>query len=187
MSDLMRNKTILSGDYDFFDENFFMEHINNSESSHYYDTAWFLKFVPTTTIYALTFLLGTFGNLLVICSILFIKKLQSVTNIFLLSLASADLLLVIVCIPIKITEFFTHQWVFGRLMCKVFHYAQNFIAVCSVFNLTVMSLGKYECKLNFFVKMFHVLMDFSSLKRDIWRFYTHLKQNIYAQNEELKL
>lgn len=63
---------------------------------------WFIRFIPAIVIYSLTFLLGFFGNILVIFSILYLKKLQSITNLFLLSLATADLLLIIICVPIKV-------------------------------------------------------------------------------------
>jgi hypothetical protein len=106
------------------------------------DSEWLIKFIPSITIYTITFIMGFFGNLLVIISICYLKKLQSITNMFLLSLATADFLLIIICVPIKIIEFFTHRWLFGFFMCKLFHYMQFFTAICSVINLTSMSLGK---------------------------------------------
>ncbi|CAF0954937.1 unnamed protein product [Brachionus calyciflorus] len=107
------------------------------------NTPWFVKFTPAVIVYSITFLLGFFGNILVIFSILYLKKLQSITNLFLLSLATADLLLIIICVPFKITEFFTNEWLFGPIMCKVYNYMQTFTAICSVINLTMMSLERY--------------------------------------------
>jgi hypothetical protein len=63
------------------------------------------ELVPVTIIYGLTFLLGITGNSLVIFTICRHRRLQSPTNIFLVSLATADLLLVLVCIPIKVSGF----------------------------------------------------------------------------------
>jgi len=45
---------------------------------------------------------GAVGNLLVIVSICRFRRLHSVTNVFLVSLATADLLLILICVPIKV-------------------------------------------------------------------------------------
>lgn len=68
----------------------------------YYDFDWWAKFVFFMSIYTITFVVGLFGNLLVIFSICYLKKLQSTTNLFLVSLATADLLLITICLPIKV-------------------------------------------------------------------------------------
>lgn len=63
----------------------------------------FTQIVPSILIYALTFLVGFFGNLLVLVAITRVKKLQSPTNLFLFSLATADLILICACVPIKVS------------------------------------------------------------------------------------
>lgn len=60
------------------------------------------ELVPVTLTYSLTLLLGLVGNCLVIFSISYYRRMRTVTNVFLLSLASADLLLVLICVPIKV-------------------------------------------------------------------------------------
>ena len=61
------------------------------------------ELIPVALVYGLTLVLGVTGNALVIFSILRYRRMQSVTNIFLTSLATADLLLVLLCVPIKVT------------------------------------------------------------------------------------
>ena len=58
-----------------------------------------IGFIP---IYVIIFATGILGNSLVIIAILRLKRLKSVTNIFLLSLATSDLIVIIVCVPIKV-------------------------------------------------------------------------------------
>lgn len=60
------------------------------------------ELIPSVTFYTLIGLFGIAGNLLVIVAILSFPRMKSITNIFLLSLASADLLLVLICVPIKV-------------------------------------------------------------------------------------
>lgn len=62
------------------------------------------ELVPVSIAYGLTLVLGITGNILVIASVIRFRKLHSVTNVFLLSLASADLLLVVVCVPVKVKQ-----------------------------------------------------------------------------------
>jgi hypothetical protein len=81
---------------------------NESDNSdfdlgHYDDLFYYLQICVMSTTYALTFMLGFFGNILVIFSIFYLKNLQSITNMFLVSLATADLLLIIVCVPARVS------------------------------------------------------------------------------------
>ncbi|KAF6202751.1 hypothetical protein GE061_003153 [Apolygus lucorum] len=59
------------------------------------------ELIPTTIVYAITLILGISGNLLIIITISKYRRMKSITNTFLASLASADLLLVLVCTPVK--------------------------------------------------------------------------------------
>ena len=62
-----------------------------------------IEMIVVILVYGVTFLLGSVGNTLVIVGIAKFKKMHSVTNIFLVSLASADLLLILTCIPFKVS------------------------------------------------------------------------------------
>lgn len=99
--------------------------------------------VPVSIIYSITLLLGVVGNSLVIFCILKYQRMRSITNILLLSLASADLLLVLICVPIKGIAFLSFTWTMGPVLCKAVHYLQNVSMLCSVFTLTVISVERY--------------------------------------------
>ncbi|XP_005094658.2 QRFP-like peptide receptor [Aplysia californica] len=68
--------------------------------------------------------------------------MRTTTNVFLFSLATADLLLVLVCIPVKAAAFLTHSWGFGEPMCLMVNYAQNVSMICSVLTLTCISFER---------------------------------------------
>lgn len=60
---------------------------------------------PSLSVYSLTFLLGVLGNVLILIAVVsrnnqFVKT--SPVNVFLGSLASADLLLILICLPLKV-------------------------------------------------------------------------------------
>lgn len=48
-------------------------------------------------------ILGLVGNVLIIFTTLRYRKMKSTTNVFLASLASADLLLIVFCVPVKVS------------------------------------------------------------------------------------
>ncbi|XP_033736677.1 QRFP-like peptide receptor [Pecten maximus] len=101
------------------------------------------EIVPVALVYGATLVLGIVGNILVIFSVTRFQRLKTITNTFLVSLASADLLVIIVCVPTKFAAFFTFTWRLGEVMCKGVHYIQNVSAICSVTTLTAMSLERY--------------------------------------------
>ena len=65
------------------------------------------EIIPVSVILGLIGITGFIGNLLVIFAIAKVQRMRSITNLFLLSLASADLLLVVVCVPVKVILAFT--------------------------------------------------------------------------------
>lgn len=78
-----------------------LEDYDYTEALSSYD--WY-EIVPTLVVYILTMVLGLAGNALIIFTTQRYRRMQSTTNVFLSSLASADLLLIIVCIPVKVSR-----------------------------------------------------------------------------------
>lgn len=78
---------------------------NDSGSDDGYSPSQLRKLATVAVFYGLIFLTGVVGNSLVIYCIAKYKRMQSITNQLLLSLACADLLLTLVCIPIKVRRF----------------------------------------------------------------------------------
>ena len=61
--------------------------------------------LPALSVYVLTFVLGVAGNALIVAAVFGYRKMKSPTNIFLASLAVADLLFCLICIPVKVSKF----------------------------------------------------------------------------------
>lgn len=102
-----------------------------------------LEFLITGLVYGLTFLVGIIGNTLIVYSVIHFRRMKSLSNVFLASLATADLILIIFCVPVKFAQLFSHTWTFGIFLCKFVHYIQNLCAICSVYTLTAMSIERY--------------------------------------------
>ncbi|XP_075224448.1 QRFP-like peptide receptor isoform X2 [Lycorma delicatula] len=107
------------------------------------ENVYWEELVPALIVYGLTFVLGITGNSLIVFTICRYRRMKSTTNVFLSSLASADLLLIIICIPVKVAKLFSYTWTMGKLLCKTVHYMQNVSAICSVLTLTAMSIERY--------------------------------------------
>lgn len=108
-----------------------------------YNTYFWAELLPALIVYSLTMALGIAGNSLIVFTICRYRRMKSTTNVFLASLASADLLLIIVCIPVKVAKLFSYTWTMGLFLCKMVHYMQSVSAICSVLTLTAMSVERY--------------------------------------------
>lgn len=80
--------------------------------------------------------LGIVGNSLVIMVILIDRKMrQSVTNVFIMNLAIADLLIMIFFVPDIIQFILNRGWLIGVGMCKINRYIQVTCLYVSVLSL----------------------------------------------------
>ena len=66
------------------------------------------ELLPQLVVYAFTFVFGVSGNTLMMYTILRFRRMKSITNAFLASLAIADLLLIFICIPVKVRYLHRH-------------------------------------------------------------------------------
>ncbi|XP_012270260.1 QRFP-like peptide receptor [Orussus abietinus] len=124
------------------EDDYFLDYDVNESLSHF-DWA---ELGPVLVVYTLTFCLGLAGNVVIIASTLCprLRPLPATpTNVFLGGLASADLLLILFCIPVKIAKLFSYTWTMGLFLCKSVHYMQSVSAICSVLTLTAMSIERY--------------------------------------------
>lgn len=140
-------------DYDYFSndtENFF-DYING-ESSFYLEDLDSLKepwtvndghFLPTILVYGLTFVIGLTGNILVVYAVVCSRKIRSITASFMISLAVADILFLIVCVPYNTIEFVKLEWQLGPSMCKISNFTEMLSAFSSILNLSAISVERF--------------------------------------------
>ncbi|WAR28729.1 OX1R-like protein, partial [Mya arenaria] len=69
--------------------------------------------------YVLTFVVGVLGNILVCFAVCRNKDMRTVTNIFMVNLAVADLNVILVLLPSSLLVDVTETWLLGGAMCKI--------------------------------------------------------------------
>ncbi|KAM6956172.1 5-hydroxytryptamine receptor 7-like [Aplochiton taeniatus] len=84
------------------------------------------------------------GNLLVVISVCFVKKLRQPSNYLIVSLALADLSIAIAVMPfVSITDLIGGQWIFGQFFCNVFIAMDVMCCTASIMTLCVISIDRY--------------------------------------------
>ncbi|XP_057176446.1 trace amine-associated receptor 8a-like [Triplophysa rosa] len=88
-------------------------------------------------------LFTVFLNLLVIISISHFKKLHTPTNLLILSLAVADMLVGLIVIPLMGIRYIETCWYFGETFCSLFPFILYTVVSASLGNLVFISIDRY--------------------------------------------
>ncbi|GAU99687.1 hypothetical protein RvY_10648 [Ramazzottius varieornatus] len=117
----------------------------STASSGYHDPLMqnALSITLLSTLLGLMTICGVVGNVLVILSVALMRKLRTVTNCFIVSLAVADLLVAVFVMPISAFVEVTGEWWFGPLVCWIFISADVFLCTSSIWNLLIISLERF--------------------------------------------
>lgn len=110
------------------------------------------------------FITGLVGNSLVCLSVFRNKSLQTVTNYYIVNLAVADFLVILICLPPTVYWDLNLTWNFGLILCKMVLYLQVSMTVrlslAAVFSLSVhcqcaglvsSSMFRFHCELSSWV------------------------------------
>ncbi|KAK2905261.1 hypothetical protein QQF64_033527 [Cirrhinus molitorella] len=99
-------------------------------------------------LYSLIFLLSVFGNLLIIVVLVVNKRMRTVTNSFLLSLAISDLMMAVFCMPFTLIPNLLEDFIFGAAMCKIVAYLMGISVCISTFSLVAIAIERYSAICN---------------------------------------
>lgn len=112
--------------------------------------------VIVPAVFGLIFVVGVVGNSLVMVVIGRVRysrgggggrgggqRSLSPTNIFIVNLSVADLLFLLLCVPLHATIYCLPDWVFGEFLCRFGHYFTTVSMLVSIFTLVAMSVDRY--------------------------------------------
>ncbi|XP_064097944.1 allatostatin-A receptor-like [Macrobrachium nipponense] len=94
-------------------------------------------------IFGIIVLVGFFGNTLVVIVIVVNKQMRSTTNYLIFSLAVADLLFIVFCVPFTASDYILPSWPFGGIWCQTVQYLTYVTAYASVYTLLLLSLDRF--------------------------------------------
>ncbi|NWT51337.1 HRH1 protein, partial [Erythrocercus mccallii] len=111
---------------------------NTTENSRHAPSAalgLFLGSISLTTIVM---------NILVLCAVKTEKKLQTVGNLYIVSLSVADLIVGAAVMPLHIVDLLSPQWPLGLAAC-LFWLSMDYVAsTASIFNLFILCIDRYR-------------------------------------------
>ncbi|XP_006870257.1 PREDICTED: gastrin/cholecystokinin type B receptor [Chrysochloris asiatica] len=103
-----------------------------------------LELAIRITLYAVIFLMSVGGNVLIIVVLGLSRRLRTVTNAFLLSLAVSDLLLAVACMPFTLLPNLMGTFIFGTVVCKAVSYLMGVSVSVSTLSLVAIALERYS-------------------------------------------
>ncbi|XP_019714013.1 cholecystokinin receptor type A-like [Hippocampus comes] len=95
-------------------------------------------------LYCVIFLISVVGNSLIITVLSRNRRMRTVTNLFLLSLAVSDLMVSLVCIPFTLIPNLMRTFVFSDITCKMVMYFMGVSVSVSTYNLVAIALERYS-------------------------------------------
>ncbi|XP_052801963.1 orexin receptor type 2-like isoform X2 [Mya arenaria] len=117
--------------------------------SEYFDYMYTTGIFPDTSqwilvaAYIVVFLVGLVGNVLVCCVIWKNRSMRTVTNIFIVNLAIADVAVIVMCLPLTLLVDITETWFLGTVICKINQFTMTTSIAVSVLTLTAISVERW--------------------------------------------
>ncbi|XP_026687175.1 neuropeptide CCHamide-1 receptor-like, partial [Diaphorina citri] len=90
-------------------------------------------------VFAFIFVVGVLGNGTLVLIFINHKSMRNVPNIYILSLALGDLLVILTCVPFTSTVYTFESWPYGESICKISESTKDISVGVSVFTLTALS------------------------------------------------
>ncbi|XP_059803995.1 alpha-2A adrenergic receptor [Hypanus sabinus] len=99
--------------------------------------------VILTSVVAVIILVTIFGNVLVVIAVFTSRGLRAPQNLFLVSLASADILVATLVMPFSLANELMGCWYFGRVWCEIYLALDVLFCTSSIVHLCAISLDRY--------------------------------------------
>lgn len=99
--------------------------------------------VTLTILVGILILLTVFGNVMVVISVITSRALRAPQNLFLVSLACADILVATLVMPFSLANELMGYWYFGKVWCEIYLALDVLFCTSSIVHLCAISLDRY--------------------------------------------
>ncbi|XP_075997824.1 alpha-2A adrenergic receptor-like [Genypterus blacodes] len=99
--------------------------------------------VPLTILVGILISLTVFGNVLVVIAVTTSRALRAPQNLFLVSLACADILVATSVMPFSLANELMGYWYFGKIWCEIYLALDVLFCTSSIVHLCAISLDRY--------------------------------------------
>ncbi|XP_077428035.1 alpha-2A adrenergic receptor [Vanacampus margaritifer] len=99
--------------------------------------------LPLSALVSVIILLTVFGNVLVVIAVFTSRALRAPQNLFLVSLASADILVATLVMPFSLANEIMGYWYFGEVWCEIYLALDVLFCTASIAHLCAISLDRY--------------------------------------------
>ncbi|XP_034043195.1 alpha-2A adrenergic receptor [Thalassophryne amazonica] len=96
-----------------------------------------------TVLVGILIMLTVFGNILVVIAVFTSRALRAPQNLFLVSLASADILVATLVMPFSLANELMGYWYFGKVWCEIYLALDVLFCTASIAHLCAISLDRY--------------------------------------------
>ncbi|XP_047586229.1 histamine H2 receptor isoform X4 [Lutra lutra] len=99
--------------------------------------------ITVSVVLTVLILITIAGNVVVCLAVGLTRRLRSLTNCFIVSLAITDLLLGLLVLPFSAFYQLSCQWSFGKVFCNIYTSLDVMLCTASILNLFMISLDRY--------------------------------------------
>lgn len=96
------------------------------------------------TLFGIMVLVAVFGNALVVWSVLYHRRMNTVTNRFLVNLSIADTMTAVFNAVFNLVYMLESHWALGERWCIFSNFLANMTVASSAFTMTAMSIDRYD-------------------------------------------
>ncbi|CAI4224546.1 unnamed protein product [Auanema sp. JU1783] len=96
-----------------------------------------------SVFYGLVFIIGLLGNVFVVLAVVSHAQLRSTTDYLISSLALADLLIILFCLPTTLLNNILTEWHLGVLFCKMSTWVNSTTSCASIYTLVAVTADRY--------------------------------------------